>query len=311
MRRRWLKWLGTILLVVSSFVVRGSAQAQEDPADVATARELFREGLALSKEGKWEEARMKLGQSLALKKAALTYYTLAVADKNSGHRVASLEHFRAFLAQPVTDKTEAFLEPAREAVAELEKQVSRVVIEVAPAGLTGLIVSIDGDPLPLSALGTPRLVEPGEHVIAASAADHHPKTFEVIAKPGKQHDLRLTLQPKPAGDDQRKEPEEPATPTLPFLLLGGGAVVAGVGLTLGILGASEADDAPTRDGEEADAALLKTIVGDVMMGVGGAVGVTGIVLVILHYTLDDEEAPAATSVRPWASGDVLGVQVRF
>lgn len=287
-----------------------SAWAQEDPADIATARELFREGLELSKEEKWEEARVKLGQSLALKQAALTFYTLAVADKNTSHLVAALEHFRGFLAQPVTDKTEGFVEPARQAVAELEKRVAGATITVKPQGSPNLSVRLDGEDLPLSALGRRRLLDPGEHVVTAKADGFAPRTQRLVVAEGENREVVLALQRGP--QDGVPEPgAEPEFPLVPVILIGSGAVVAGVGLALGIVGVGEAKDAPTQDGKEADAALKKTIAGDVLMGVGGATAGVGLVLLILHFVSEEDTAADPVAIRPWAAGDTIGVELRF
>lgn len=301
-------------MLALSLCVCGPAFAQpEDPADVATARELFREGLELSKQEKWEEAREKLGQSLALKKAALTYYTLAVADKRSNHLVAALEHFRGFLAQPVTEKTEAFVEPAREAVAELEKRVGGITVQIKPQGLGGLVVRLDGEDIPHSAIGRRRLVDPGEHVVTARADGWLPHTQKVTVGEGENRAITLSL--RRAADGDGAEVDEAEFPLLPVILMAGGGAVGIAGLVVGIIGAGEASDAPTQDGPEADAAIVKTVVGDVMMGVGGAVAAVGLVLLIVHLTDEPDEASPSDAeqalVRPWAEGGVGGIEIRF
>lgn len=299
-----------VVAIALALLFAPAAWAQEDPADIATARELFREGLELSKEEKWPEARVKLGQSLALKQAALTFYTLAVADKNTGHLVAALEHFRGFLAQPVTDKTESFVEPARRAVAELEKRVAGAIITVSPRGSPNLAVRLDGEDLPLAALGRRRLLDPGEHVVTAKADGFVPKTQRLVVAEGETREVVLALERGPLDEAPAPEAE---VPWIPVILLGSGAVVAGAGLALGIVGVNEAKDAPTQDGEEADAAVKKTIAGDVLMGVGGAAAGVGLVLLILHFVAEDDEPPSAApvAIHPWAAGNALGVELRF
>ena len=160
----------TLSLTLALWLIASPLAAQtENPADVATARELFREGLQLSRDGEWERAHTKLEQSLALKKAAITYYTLAVADKRSGHPAAALEHFKGFLAQPITPTTEAYVEPAKQAVEELSRVVARVVVSIEPTGLPDLTVHLDGVELPTVALGRSRLIEAGRHTVVARA----------------------------------------------------------------------------------------------------------------------------------------------
>jgi len=95
----------------------------------------------------------------------------------------------------------------------------------------------------------------------------------------------------------------------------GGGVAFGVGLTVGLLGVSQAADAPTSDGPEAESARTKSIVGDVVAGVG--IVAAGVGLVLLLVDGDDQDPgtidPTApgVSLRPWADGLVSGVELRF
>lgn len=286
------------------------AMAQESPADTATARELFREGLALSREEKWEEARRKLEQSLSLKQTPLTYYTLAVAEKKSGHPVAALEHFKTFLAQPQNEKTKSFVPGAEQAVAELERMVARVTITVSPPNIPELEVTVDGQPVPEVALGRPRLVDPGSHEVRARAPGYLPTEDSFTVEARQRASVSLTL--TPAGDDAVPSVEDD-DPTMFYAgvgLLAGGGAVGLTGLAVGIVGAEEASKAPTRDGPEADAALEKALAGDILMGVGGAAAIAGLVLVLVDVTSEDED-PVAMRVRPWFTGDQVGLQFRF
>ncbi len=286
------------------------ALAQERPADIATARELFREGLALSRQEKWEEARVKLEQSLSLKQTPLTYYTLAVAEKKSGHPVAALEHFKVFLAQPQNEKTEGFVPGAEQAVAELERMVARVTITVAPANIPELEVTVDGQPVPEVAFGRPRLVDPGRHEVEARAPGYLSArdSFSVEAQRGASVSLTLT----PSGDepDPSVDEDDPTSFYAGVGLLAGGGAIGLTGLVVGIIGAEEASDAPTSDGPEADAALEKALAGDILMGVGGAAAIAGLVLVLLDVTSTDDD-PSAGGLRPWFAGEQFGLQLRF
>ncbi len=285
----------------------------ENPADVATARVLFREGIELSKEKRWDEARERLLGSLALKKTALTYYTLAVAEKNSGRLVAALGHFRDFLAEPMTDKTEGFVQPARDAITELEKRVAGVTITITPSGLRELVVKLDGEELPLEALGRRLRIDPSEHRLEASAAGHRSVSQTLTANEGEDLDLEIALVP---GEGHDAGVPEDDFPVLPVALLAGGGVVLGVGIALGVVGLGEAKDAPTRDGPEADAARQKTIAGDVLAVTGGVAAGVGLLLLVLHLLDDGPADPASSSaphpaIRPWVHGPTAGVELRF
>lgn len=295
-----------IFLVASLLASAAFAQGGDTGADTATARELFKQGIALSKQGRWEEAREKLARSLTLKATPLTYYTLAVAERESGRLVDALEHFRAFLVATPNETTEAYVEPARKAIAELEKRVARVLVRVEPADAAPTL-SIDGIPVPEAALGNKRLVDPGNHVITVSAEGFEPVARSVSLAEGAHEELVITLQPDANAD------VNPADdfPTGPVLLTSAGVVIGVIGLTLGILGVEEARDAPTRDGDEADAARAQTIAGDVLMAVGGAATVAGLAWLIVELTSDDDIDPQTQSVSVGPAPGGIGLAVRF
>ncbi|HVY47558.1 MAG TPA: hypothetical protein VHB21_16830, partial [Minicystis sp.] len=81
------------------FAAAPCARAQ-DAADVAAARDLFNEATRYAAAGQWELARDRYQRSLTLKRAAITMYSLGVAQQNTGRLVEALESFRAFLAEP-------------------------------------------------------------------------------------------------------------------------------------------------------------------------------------------------------------------
>jgi len=305
MRARWAFTLGTCAICAGLALSMGEASAQERPADIAVARELFREGLALSREQKWDEARAKLEKSLRLKQTPLTYYTLAVAEKNSGRHVAALEHFKIFLAQPQNAKTESFIPGAEKAVMELEQLVAEVIVTVTPPEVPELLVELDGYPVPTVALGRPRPVDSGAHEVTAKGRGFHPTRRSFTIEPRQSRAIELHLMPAP--DEERPDDDTLFLAGL-GLLAGGGAVAMG-GLVVGIIGAEEASDAPTRDGPEADAALEKALAGDVLMGIGGATAVAGVVMLLVDL-VDDGPSPRK-AIRPWVHGDQLGLEFRF
>jgi hypothetical protein len=302
----------SVLVAVLSLLASEMGAQAENPADVAAARDLFREGLELSRAEQWEAAREKLAQSLALKQAAITYYTLAVAEKNSGHAVAALEHLRAFLALPSSPDTQRFEAPAREAIAELEGTVAEVTVMVKPADAPELRVRIGDEDVPLAGLGRARLIDPGTYQVRVEAKGYTPvsKRFTVVAGGGVTMELSLDALPEP--EPIEGGGEEAPFPVGPVILLGAGAAVLVAGLAVGLVGVKEAGDAPTSDGPEADAARSKALAGDILAGIGGAAAGAGLVWLIVELTTG---APANTDARarllPWVSRQGLGAELRF
>jgi len=314
--RRWI----AALVVATSCALVSVPVAAQSAADVAAARDLFREGSQLAKDGKWEQARERLERSLRLKRASLTLYSLAIAEKNTGQLVEALENFRAFLAEPSTPATKSYEAPARDAIAELEKRVARISLKIAPADAPDLAVKVDGQQVPSAALDRPRLVNPGPHEVVAAARGFAEARQSVTVAEGGAGSVELTMTEDPdaaapppvlptstSGPAIRPtEPPPPTEParvnrTVPLIFIGGGVAALAVGGTFGALGLSQASDAKRRDGPDADAARTKGIVADVALGVGVvAVGVG----VVIWITGGPKKSVSALARAP-------GVRLRF
>jgi hypothetical protein len=322
-------WIHRVALVgaLAAAALTTDAHAQS-AADVAAARELFVAGSKLSKEGRWEEAKERFAKSLALKPAPITLFSLGIAQQHSGELVEALESFRAFLIARDAATTD-YRQPAEQAVAELERRVARIQIRIDPPNANGLRVRIDDVDVNIAALDLPRLVNPGHRTFRAQADGYEPAISAIDVAEGQSGDITLSLAPVfvdeatatvAAPDAIVSPPEQGGTfPILPVSLMGGGALVFGVGLTVGIIGLGEASDAPAAEGPEADAARTKGIVADVMMGVGGAAVGLGLVLLIVALNDDGSDTIVAlgddgdtvAALKPWAAPGGAGIAVSF
>ncbi len=273
-----------------------TAAAQASP-DVEAARAYFLEASKLGAEGRWKEARELYARSLQLKAAPITRYSLGVAQKETGRLADALASFRAFLAEPSTPATAPYMAPARAAIAALEAKVGRFVVVVEPQPVEGLALAIDGQPAP-PATERPREIEPGAHEVVGHAPGFLRASawFNVAAGANASVTLTFARAPAavvplaltgPAADTHRRPdaraplaPTDVAHPspdrTGPAVLMGVGGGVFLVGLTVGLLGVSQASHATTQDGDDASAARAKGIAGDVLGGVGIATAVVGL-----------------------------------
>jgi len=314
-----------LTVILAGAIVWPAAVAfAQSPADVAAARELYIEGAKLSKQEKWGEAEDRLSRSLALKRAPITHYSLGVVQNELGKLLESLENFRAFLAAPVEEATSSLRDHAERFVADLTPRVAKVRVSIQPAGLDGLEVAIDGVPVPLAALGRPRLVNPGTHEVTATAEGYQQARTSVSVPEGGAAEARVVLQPAPhdvlepqqgpsapAPSPNREPNAEGSFPIAPVVLLATGAAAIGVGLAVGWVGVGEADAAPTQDGPEADGARTKTIAGDVVAGVGIAAAAAGVIWLIVEATDDDGGADRTVGIHPWSAGALGGVAASF
>jgi PEGA domain len=304
-----------VLSLVLGLGISGAAHGQA-AADVALARDLFREGVDLAQAGRWDEARERYRRSLALKRAPLTLYSLGVAQQQTGRLVDAIESFRAFLAEREAENpvTMPYEQPARDAIAALEKRVARLDIEILPAATKGVRLEVDGTVVPEAALGLPRPVDPGEHVVVVTAEGHRAARTTAKLGEGERAKVTLRLEPAPGPRPLSGPPVSSDGPSraLPVALLASGGTLFAAGLGVGLAGVGAAASAPTRDGPQATSARTLSLAGDIAGGVGLAVLGVGTVLMILTPANPPPSGPQAQKgawVRPVVT--VEGVGVRF
>jgi hypothetical protein len=287
LRRLLTRVCPTTLLLLAVLCGAPATTRAENPADVAQARELFTEGSRFAEAGNWAAASERYARSLALKRAAITLYSLGISQKNTGKLVEALVNLRAFLSEPSVPATQPYEAPARAAIAEIEPRIGRVRIDVVPPGVPGAVITIDGVSVPPAAYGMDRPIDPGDHLLVGTAPDHDPTHMRLRVREGSRQQVTVNL-------------ARSQSMLLPVsLIAGGGAALTG-GVIVGLVGVSQASSAPTSDGEEADAARTKMIVGDVIGGVGLAAVVVGVVMLL---TAGDEPQPEvgqqpSTAARP-------------
>jgi hypothetical protein len=303
-----------VLWVALVATTSSRAASAQSPADLESARTFFIEGTRRGNEGRWREARELYARSLQLKAAPITRYSLGVAQRQTGRLADALSSFRAFLAAPPEAATAPYREPARAAVVTLERSIGRVTIRVEPHSIDGLSLAIDGEPVP-PALDRPREIDAGAHEIVAHAPGFLSGKARFGVAAGAEASVVLTLTrgasvvrphatPGPA-PRAALPPGSPVRP-LPIVLLGLGGAFFGAGLTVGLVGVSQASHAPTRDGAEGSAARAKGIAGDVMGTVGIATAGVGLVLLLV----EGRAAPPRTGAVS-ASAKVYGLGLRF
>ncbi len=253
----------------------GSARA--DSSGRRDRARALRRGAKLGNEGRWKEARDLYARSLQLKPAPITRYSLGVAERETGHFADALSSFRAFLAEPETAATARYTEPARAAITALEARIAHVIITVEPRPLDGLTLTVDGLPVP-PVSERAREVDAGAHDVVARAPGFRSGNARFVVAEGGGAAVTLTLASATGTAASRSlvrpldtrvvldpAPLPPApSRKLPFILLGvGGALFVG-GATLGLVGVSQASDAPTKDGDAASSAKAKGIAGDLL-----------------------------------------------
>jgi hypothetical protein len=273
-----------------------TAAAQAGSGDKAVAQALFNEALKLMKSKEYAEACPKLEKSQELDPGMGTQYRLAECYENVG-RTASA--WALFVEVAEAAKREGI--PAREAQSRkraeaLEPRLPALVVRVESGARTrDLRVQRDGAPVGEAEWGVRLPIDPGEHVITASAPGKKAWEQKVTVREGAT--LEVTIPPleaeaiKPAlrADAGNTGPKLPANDDSGSgqrvaAVIVGSAGILGVaaGAVLGVVAKSQWDDALGHclggDRSKCDAtgieiggdAKRSAVYSTVALGVGGA-----------------------------------------
>jgi hypothetical protein len=205
----------------------------------------------------------------------------------------------------------------------LEPRVPKLVIDV-PAeerrGLQRLVVTLDGEPLSPAAWGVRLELDPGEHVLRATADARAPFTLTFTLAEAETRSVELALEPlapaTPLAQIPRPASSEGGTSffarktTPPILTIGAGAVTTAIGLAIGAVAIEKRKEACGEltcdpDGYRKGRALADT--STLVTGLGLAVTAGGVVWLLLASPRahDGEEARAVTFM-PYASAGSAG-----
>lgn len=178
--------LSAVLVAASVVVAPGAARAV-DPVDKAAAEALFAQGKQLVEAGDIAGAIAKFEASQKLDPGIGTLLYLADAYERAGRTASAwatfLEAAAAAKAAGQSDREQI----ARTRAAMLKPRLYQLTIALgAGAGVPGLEVRRDGNPIRPEVLGTPVPVDPGRYTIEASAPGKKPwsQTVDVPASAG-------------------------------------------------------------------------------------------------------------------------------
>lgn len=271
------------------------ADAAPSPADEARRTQLFEQAKKLADEGRWGEAAGPLREVVQIRSAPKALMALGVVERELLHLLEA----RRLLSQAAADARAASLaadeKQALALLADLDPRIPRVELDGA-ADVPGLTAFVDDAPAEIVE-GRFVRVDPGKHTLRLEApgrpAQRAPVTVELKqtvhvaverAPEGQPPPPSAAPAPPPAaaGDDG------PSTGALvgAILLGGGGAAVGVTGAVLMAMGANAQDDVREKCGggtegcpislkPQAEEGERNIILGDVLVGVGGAAFVGG------------------------------------
>jgi len=208
------------------------------PEEEARAEALFDEGRALMVEpGKLNEGCAKLEESLRLYDRGDTALNLAECHSRQGKTATAWAEFDRAIELGAKVKFQEAMVIARERRDELAQKLSRLTITVPDevGKLPGLVVELNGAPLPKEQWNKAEIRDPGSFVVVARATGYVPLSLRVelgADKDAKNMDVVLDKEPPPVTPPPKAvppPPPEPASlPIWPFVVGGAGVVMLGV-----------------------------------------------------------------------------------
>jgi hypothetical protein len=177
--RRTLPLAAAVLL--GSIVIPRAATA----GDVALAEALFRQGRQLMDKGDYAAACPKLKESFAQDEATGTLLALALCQEQAGQTASAWATYAEVVTRARRDGRADREQAALEQLQGLDPKLSRLTIEVDPSLLSvaGVVVKRDGLPIGTGAWGVASPVDPGVHVVEATAPGKRSWKASVTIKP--------------------------------------------------------------------------------------------------------------------------------
>jgi hypothetical protein len=287
-------------------------------AELAAARQLFNEALALETSGEWQGALERLERVAKVKMTPQVRYHIAYCHENLGKLVEAINGFELAEqeARALGDAARDVLENAPAHAEALRAKVAHLEITVR-GKLTRSKILLDGQPLSPALLGNELPVNPGSHLLRVERDGKTLLELPLDLASGQHNAVELPIDDPPLPDapptDDAPSPAPPLSPEpegemarLPAYIVGGAGVLtlAGAGVLWALRGAtvSNVRDNCTAgdrgcdpdDRETAELAEGYHVASQVTLGVGAAALATG---VVLWFVLAPDDAPPATGAK--------------
>lgn len=233
----WSRALACAMCLSSSVCLSSGARAQAaaEPGAEKLADQRFSEALSMMEAKRYAEACALFEESQHLAPASGTLLNLADCYQQLGRLARASETFAAASESARQSGNVARQQVAQQRGEALAPRLAHVVVSVADA-VPGLSVTLDGVELPASFWATPKAVDPGAHVVRATAPGYQPweRSLPALAE-GATRTLAIPrldpVAPAPAAQASPKLTEEPtdwqAVGALTGAAVGAVAVVGG------------------------------------------------------------------------------------
>jgi len=158
-----------------------------DPQEQRLAQALFDDGRRLMDESRYGEACPKLAESQRLDPGGGTILNLAICHEKEGKLATAKNDFDEALVVAMKDGRKDRQKIAKDRLAAIAAAIPRVTVMISPsADIEGLEVKLDGLVLRRAAWGVEATVDPGPHVVEASATGRSPWSSTVQVNAGQK-----------------------------------------------------------------------------------------------------------------------------
>ncbi len=168
--------------------------------EIVAARELFRQGTEDVDAGRYAPALEKFRRVAAVKETANVRFNIARCEESLGKTGAALADFEtaereanAGGASANAARGDAIAKLAHDRADALRPRVPRLGVAAPTPAPPGLTVTLDGSKLALTTLGVPLPVDPGPHVIDATASGRDPFHADVTLAESESKTVTVTM----------------------------------------------------------------------------------------------------------------------
>jgi hypothetical protein len=291
--------------------------------ELDAARALFQEAYKDEQEKRYDQALDKFRRVAKVRESASVRYRIGSVLEALGRDREARDAFRAIAAQKSTleQKDQDIADSAAERARDLDKKIPRLNVTVAADAPADARVTVDGAAVPT---GRPLELDPGDHVVQATATGMKP--FEGHVKLGEGGDTPFAVTFEPGGPAE-PPPGSKSHKTLAYVAIGAGGalLVTGVVMLLvregdissindscpgGVCPTSTQSDIQSKQ----DQAKLFGPLGVTLGVVGAAAAGVGVYLLLKHPSASSASTTTGAlriSPRPVPGGAMLGMGTAF
>jgi hypothetical protein len=224
-------------LVASAFMLAFFAPtvawADRSAEDIASARQLYNEGISLRDRGEIHAALAKFKAAHALGNTPLTGVELCRTHATLNQPIEAREACLSVARIEVSPQESARSAEARKRAAEMaEEQKFRIggvrIRLVGQDSTSAIVVSVDGVRVPQEALSEPRAVNPGLHTVTAVSGSERPVEVRIDVGAGEVKNVSLDVSVSESG--ARSSKPMPTFAKVSFVVAG---LAAGAGVVFG------------------------------------------------------------------------------